>query len=74
MADTLTRTLEMVFQNQVGKSVTVSVKEPKDGLTLMEVNAVMDLIIARNIFATTGGDLVSSVEAQIRQLAVTELV
>lgn len=74
MADTLTRTLEMVFQNQVGKSVTVSVKEPKDGLTLMEVNAVMDLIIAKNIFATTGGDLVSIVEAQIRQLAITELV
>jgi hypothetical protein len=74
MADTLTRTLEMVFQNQVGKSVTVSVKEPKDGLTLMEVNAVMDLIIAKNIFTTTGGDLVSIVEAQIRQLAVTELV
>ncbi|TCL38818.1 DUF2922 family protein [Anaerospora hongkongensis] len=73
MADTLTRTLEMVFQNQVGKSVTVSVKEPKDGLTLAEVQAVMDTIIAKNIFATTGGDLVSTVEAQIRQTAITEL-
>lgn len=73
MADTLTRTLEMVFQNQVGKSVTVSVKEPKDGLTLAEVVAVMDSIIAKNIFATTGGDLVSAVEAQIRQTAITEL-
>ncbi|CVK21880.1 DUF2922 domain-containing protein [Sporomusa sphaeroides] len=73
MADTNTRTLEMVFTTAAGKEVTVAVKDPKEGLTLAEVQAVMESIIARNIFVSTSGDLVSVKEAQIRQLAITEL-
>ena len=73
MADTNTRTLELVFTNQGGKEVTVAVKDPKEGLTLAAVQTVMNTIIARNVFTSTGGDLVSVKEAQIRQLAITEL-
>lgn len=73
MADTNTKSLEMVFKSEGGKSVTVAVKDPKDGLTLAAVQAVMDVIIAKNIFSSTSGDLVAVVEAQIRQLAITEL-
>lgn len=73
MADTNTKTLEMVFKTQGGKSVTVAVKDPKDGLLLAEVQAVMNTIIAKNIFSSTSGDLVGIQEAQIRQLAITEL-
>ncbi|NSL50117.1 DUF2922 domain-containing protein, partial len=56
-----------------GKEVTVAVKDPKEGLTLAEVQTVMESIIAKNIFVSTSGDLVSIKEAQIRQLAITEL-
>jgi len=73
LADTNTKSLEMVFKSEGGKSVTVAVKDPKDGLTLAAVQAVMDVIIAKNIFSSTSGDLVAVVEAQIRQLAITEL-
>ena len=73
MADTNTKTLEMIFATESGKEVTVAVKDPKDGLTLAEVQAVMNTIIARNIFSSTSGDLVTAKEAQIRQLAITEL-
>lgn len=73
MADTNTKTLEMVFTTTGGKEVTVAVKDPKDGLTLAAVQTVMDTIIARNIFTSTSGDLVSAKEAQIRVLAITEL-
>jgi hypothetical protein len=73
VADTTTRTLEMVFKTGGGKEVTVAVKDPKDDLTLAELQTVMETIIAKNIFSTTSGDLVSVVEAQIRQLAITEL-
>lgn len=73
MADTNTKTLEMVFTTAGGKEVTVAVKDPKDGLTLAAVQTVMDTIIARNIFSSTSGDLVSAKEAQIRVLAITEL-
>ena len=73
MADTNTRTLEMVFINEGAKEVTVVVKDPRDGLTLAEVQTVMNTLIAKNVFSSTGGDLVSVKEAQIRQLAITEL-
>lgn len=73
MADTSTRTLEMVFVTEGNKEVTVAVKDPKDSLTLAEVQAVMDTIIAKNVFSSKTGDLVSVKEAQIRQLAITEL-
>ena len=33
MADTNTKTLEMIFATESGKEVTVAVKDPKDGLT-----------------------------------------
>lgn len=73
MADTNTKTLEMIFKTQGGRSVTVAVKDPKEGLTLAEVQTVMNTIIAKNIFSSTSGDLVAVQEAQIRQLAITEL-
>jgi hypothetical protein len=73
MADTNTKTLELVFITEANKEVTVVVRDPKDGVTLAEAQAVMATIIAKNIFSSTGGDLVSVKEAQIRQLAITEL-
>ena len=73
MADTNTKTLEMVFTTDGGKEVTVAVKDPKDGLTMAAVQTVMETIIARNIFASTSGDLTAVKEAQARVLAITEL-
>ncbi|HML35198.1 DUF2922 domain-containing protein [Sporomusa sphaeroides] len=73
MADTNTKTLEMIFTTGGGKEVTVAVRDPKDGLTLAAVQAVMATIIAKNVFSSTSGDLVTAKEAQIRQLAITEL-
>lgn len=49
------------------------VKYPKDGVTLAEAQSVMAAIIAKNIFSSTSDDLVTAKEAQIRQLAITEL-
>ncbi|WP_371362486.1 hypothetical protein SRRS_36220 [Sporomusa rhizae] len=73
MADTNTKTLELVFITGGNKEVTVVVRDPKDGVTLAEAQAVMATIIAKNVFASTSGDLVTAKEAQIRQLAITEL-
>ncbi|MEN6620681.1 MAG: DUF2922 domain-containing protein [Smithella sp.] len=73
MADTNTKSLEMVFKSEGGKSVTVAVKDPKDGLTMAAVQTVMQTIITKNIFTSTSGNLVAVEEARIRQLAVTGL-
>jgi len=61
----MAKTLEMVFRNASGKSVTLSMIDPKDAITLAEVNTVMQNIISKNIFSTKTGDLVQIVEARI---------
>ncbi len=60
-----TQTLQMSFVNQAGTRTTISLDNPKDDLTQAEVVAAMDLIIAKNIFNTGGGDLVTKYSAQI---------
>jgi hypothetical protein len=63
----------MTFLNQGNKNVTLSLDNPRDDVTAAEVQAAMDLIIARNIFTSTSGDLVSKVNARIIDTTTTEL-
>ena len=56
-------TLQMVFQNQLGKNVSISIPEVGENLTPAEMKALMKLIVSRNIFGSTGGDLVWLMEA-----------
>ncbi|HOB86409.1 MAG TPA: DUF2922 domain-containing protein [Bacillota bacterium] len=64
------RTLQMLFRNQEERNVTVTVPDAREDLTAAEVEAVMNEIVARNIFRSSGGDLVAPVRAQVlsRQL------
>jgi len=57
--------LEMIFVNAAGKKTKISVDDPRSDLTSQEVQTVMNDIIARNIFNSTGGDLVSIDSARI---------
>ncbi len=59
------RTLRMVFLNEAGKNVTISLDNPRSDLTTAEVQTAMDLVIARNIFTGTGGDLVSKQDIKV---------
>lgn len=62
----MTKTLEMVFRNQSGKEVVLSVADPREDLTKAEVDAVMGDIVAKNIFSSKGGDFIQAIEARIR--------
>lgn len=62
----ITRTLRMSFRNEAGKTVSISLDNPKEDLTAAAVEAAMDLIIAKNIFTTSGGDLVSKYDCVFR--------
>lgn len=59
------KTLRMVFRNQDDRLVAVNLPDPDDELTAQDVEDVMDEIITRNIFHTTGGDIQSKVRAEI---------
>jgi len=63
----------MVFKNAGGSNVTFSLRNPKDDITASEVQGVMDTIIAKNIFSTTGGDLTSKVRAELIDTTETTL-
>lgn len=58
-------TLQMIFSNTEGRNITISVIDPDPELTALEVEAAMDSVITRNIFQTTGGDIVGKVRAQV---------
>ena len=62
---TNSKTLRMVFRNQAGKNVTVSLDSPRSDVTSAEIEAAMDLVIARNIFTSSGGDLMSKQDIRI---------
>jgi hypothetical protein len=68
------KSLQMVFQNQSGKNVTMNLSGIKETLTELEVKTLMQLIIAKNIFESTGGDLVTIMSANIISRDVQEMV
>ncbi len=61
----MSETLRMVFRNAEDRLSAISIPDPDAELTAPQVQAVMDSIIAKNIFTTTGGDLVSKVRAEV---------
>lgn len=70
----MTKSLEMTFQNAAGKNARVSVADPRDDVDAAEVQAVMDTILARNIFSTSGGDMVKAVGATVVTREVAEIL
>lgn len=58
-------TLRMIFKNAAGKNVAINLPDPDPELTAMEVEAVMDSVVTRNVFDTTGGDIASKVRAEV---------
>jgi hypothetical protein len=68
----MSKTLIMNFLNQGGKKVAVRVGNVKDGITEAEVKAAMDVIVGKNIFKSTGGDLKSKDSAELVDKSSTE--
>ena len=54
-----------LLQNVAGKQVNFTLVNPKAVLTKAEVTATQALFIAKNLFSTTGGDLVTALEPSI---------
>ena len=58
--------LELRFKNAAGQSRTLTVKDPKDGLTKTEMDAAMAAIVVADVFTSNGGGLVEAVEGRVR--------
>jgi len=68
----MSKTLQMVFQNQLGKNISISIPEVREDVTEGEIKTLMNLIIAKNIFESTGGDLASVMSASLISRDVQE--
>lgn len=68
-------TLNLVFATSGGKNVTFSITDVKSDLKTIETeaDALMDSMIAKNIFTTSSGDLISKVSASLVERKVTKL-
>ena len=60
-----TRTLEMDFNTELGRTQRIRVYDAKEPLTGAEVATAMDNIIAKNIFTSTGGKLTTKIDARV---------
>ena len=59
------KTLRMISKNAAGKNVSINLPDPDSKITAMEVEAVMDSVISRNVFDTSGGDIESKVRSEV---------
>lgn len=69
----MNKTLELIFVNAVGDKVTLRITDPRDDITEAEVRTVMDQIVAKNIFTSSGGNLVGVAGARLVTRDVAEL-
>ena len=59
LGTTSKKTLRMTFANVGGASVGYTLSNPVEGLLPATVKAYMDLVNAKNLFMSSGGDLVA---------------
>ena len=64
--------LQMVFLTEKGAKSTLSITGIKSTITEVESNALMDTIIAKNIFLTTTGALTQKESAQLTERKITK--
>jgi len=65
-------TLNMVFLTELGVNSSLSVSGVKPGITQAEVDTLMDIIIAKNVFLATTGPLVKKSSAQLAARTITK--
>ena len=62
--------LEMEFKDEEGKKFSLTIDEPREDVTEVEIKAIMDDVIQKNIFHTVAGDIVSIVGAKVISLTL----
>ena len=60
-----TKRLVMTFKTDGDRKVSLVVDDPRDDISESEIKAAMDLVVAKNIFAPNGDDIVQAVDAKV---------
>ena len=60
-----TKRLVMTFKTDGDRKVSLVVDDPRENISESEIKSAMDLVIAKNIFAPNGDDIVQAVDAKV---------
>ena len=60
-----TKRLVMTFKTDGDRKVSLVVDDPREDISESEIKTAMDLVIAKNIFAPNGDDIVQAVDAKV---------
>lgn len=60
-----TKRLVMTFKTDGDRKVSLVVDDPREDISESEIKAAMDLVVAKNIFAPNGDDIVQAVDAKV---------
>lgn len=63
--------LKLVFETAKGSLVTYSIPDPKEGITKEEIKAAMQVVIDKDIFETSNGELATPVSARVVETSET---
>ena len=64
--------LSMTFLTELGIKSTLSINGVKPTITQVQANALMDTIIAKNVFLTASGALSKKESAQLTERKITK--
>ena len=73
MGITTSKVLRLVFNNEAGKSVSITLPFPREDLNSTEAEAAMELAIAKNLFETPGGALVGVRDIKVVDTTTNDL-
>ncbi len=59
------KTLQLTFRNEEGRLFNLQLASPREDLTEADIAAVMDELIAKDIFQSSGGSLTEKVRARL---------
>ncbi|MGL5750520.1 MAG: DUF2922 domain-containing protein [Paraclostridium sp.] len=57
--------LVMSFMTVLGRSVSISVDDPREDVTEAEIKVFMDLVVSKNVFNHYGSEIEKAVDAKI---------
>lgn len=70
----MAKTLQLVFNTESGKRVTISIDEPVENISEEMVQTAAANVIASNIFSVEGEQLQQIVSAKVTERHVTDIL
>lgn len=64
--------LQLAFINEEGKAITFRIADPKEDLTAEQILGVMQTVIDKGVFTSSGGDLVAASSAKVVETITDE--